>query len=161
MEFSQEKFDRVKQDAETFYATIGQVHCPYFGEPIHFNAKGLDHLKFKHRKQARVSADQYVRFRHLETAPKIIRMSKTLQGIRILNHFEHIKINDRWNHVMKLVTYYEFVAIMESRGSKVRLKVIVKEIAGGEKFFWSIIPFWGMDKINDERVMYDGDPEED
>jgi hypothetical protein len=41
-------FERVRQEAEDRYATIGSVPCPYFdGEKVAFNAKGIRHLKFK------------------------------------------------------------------------------------------------------------------
>ena len=50
---------------------------------------------------------------------------------------------------------------MDSHGSKVRVKVIVKQIDGGEKFFLSIIPFWGVDKKTGNRVMHTGNPEND
>ena len=40
-------FEEVKKKAEEFYSTIGEVRCPYFGEKIAFNAKGIKHLKFK------------------------------------------------------------------------------------------------------------------
>ena len=68
---------------------------------------------------------------------------------------------DGWIKVLKLTTYYEFIAVMDSHGSKVRLKVIVKQIDAGEKFFLSIIPFWGINKNTKERIMYSGNPESD
>jgi len=43
MEISLEKFEKVKQKAGMFYRALGPVHCPYFAEPVNFNAKGLDH----------------------------------------------------------------------------------------------------------------------
>ena len=32
------------------YRSIGEIYCPYFKEKIIFNAKGLEHLKFKMQK---------------------------------------------------------------------------------------------------------------
>ncbi len=58
---------------------------------------------------------------------------------------------------MKEVIFYEFFAVLEG----VRAKVIVKEIQGGEKHFWSVIPYWGIDKENSRRVLHGGDPEYD
>jgi hypothetical protein len=43
----------------------------------------------------------------------------------------------------------------------VRVKVIIKEIKGGQKHFWSIIPFWGIDKKTSQRVLYSGNPDKD
>jgi hypothetical protein len=53
--------------------------------------------------------------------------------------FETQKLHSRWERVLKLkdVCFYEFVAVPDN----VRVKVIVKEVTGGEKHFWSIIPF--------------------
>ena len=161
MEFSVDKFNDVKHNAEEFYYGISKVHCPYFGENVHFNTKGFDHLIFKEWNKTRTISDQFVRFRHLKLAPEIIRQSKTLQGLWTTQKFERIKKKSGWEKVMKLITYYEFIAVMESHGSKVRVKIIVKQIQGGEKFFLSIIPFWGVDKISGKRVMHSGNPELD
>ena len=43
--FIDKDFEKVRQDAETFYETIKEVNCPYFNEKIAFNVKGLKHLK--------------------------------------------------------------------------------------------------------------------
>ena len=106
-------------------------------------------------------SDQISRLRHLKLAPEVIRQPKTLQGYWSTNKIERVKKKNGWEKVMKLVHYYEFIAVMESHGSKVRVKVIVKEIQGGEKFFLSIIPFWGTDKLTGERVLHTGNPEND
>ena len=93
--------------------------------------------------------------------PEVIKNSKTLQGICPTQKFERIKKKDgTWQQVLKVATYYEFISVLESHGSKVRVKVIVKQIERGEKFFLSIIPFWGTNK-NGERIMYNGHPETD
>jgi hypothetical protein len=56
-----------------------------------------------------------------------------------------------------IVRYYGFIAILE----KVRIKVIIKEVEGGNKFFWSIIPFWKVRKENNQtqKILHKGDPE--
>jgi hypothetical protein len=41
------------------------------------------------------------------------------------------------------------------------LKVIVKEVNKEELYFWSIIPFWGIDKEQSKRILYSGNPEKD
>ena len=68
---------------------------------------------------------------------------------------------DGWIKVLKLITYYEFIAVVDSHGSKVRVKIIIKQIDKGEKFFLSIIPFWGVNKGTGERIMHSGNPEND
>ncbi len=161
MEFTPEKFNEIKREAETFYATIGPVYCPYFKEKINFNAKGWDHLIFKQWNKTRLISDQFSRLRHIKLAPEIITQSKTLQGYWTTQKFERTKKKEKgWEQTLKMTHYYEFIAIMESHGSKIRVKIIVKQVDGGEKFFLSIIPFWGIDKKG-ERVMHSGDPEND
>src|SRR3989344_4947815 len=136
------KFNKTKEEAEKFYYAIKEIRCPYFKEAVNFNVKGLDHLKFKEWNKARVVDDQYRRFKLIKLAPDIIKLSNTLQGFTLVNKLERRKINSRWEQAMIAVKYYEFVAIL----SDLRVKVIVKQISGGEKYFWSIYPFWRVGK---------------
>ncbi len=162
MEFDFDKFNNVKKEAEDFYEAIGSVSSSYFkNEKIHFNAKGWDHLIFKTWNKTRPIKDQFSRLRHIKLAPEVVKQSRTLQGCWTTQKFERVrKNNNKWETVLKTINYFEFIAVMESHGSKVRVKVIIKQIEGGEKFFLSIIPFWGINKKG-ERVMYSGNPEID
>lgn len=63
----------------------------------------------------------------------------------------------RIQNIPKEVVYYEFVAVI----GKVRIKIMIKEIVGGDKFFWSIIPFWKMNEMTKERKLYDDELEYD
>ncbi len=155
--FSNDNFIKIRDEAENFYKTIGFVYCPYFGEKIAFNAKGLKHLKFKSDRQARPYTEQYPRLKLLHLAPGVLKKSHTVQGIWKVKRFEAQKTNKRWEHVLKDVTYYEFIAVLKN----VRVKVIVKEVWGGEKHFWSVIPFWGIDKEASKRILHSGDLEHD
>ena len=156
--FKDEKdFQEVKSKAEEFYKTIGDIDYPYFKEKIAFNAKGLKHLKFISNRQARLRKDQYSRLRLIHLAPETLKQSHTLQGIWQIRRFEDQKTNNRWEKVVKEVTYYEFIAVINN----VRVKVVIKEVLGGEKHFWSVIPFWGIDKMTSKRVLHSGDPEDD
>jgi len=152
-----EDYLKVKTDAETFYYTIGKVYCPFLAEEVAFNVKGLKHLKFKSDQQARTQADQYTRLKLIRFAPEVLKKSHTVQGIWKTKKFEEQKTNSRWEYVVKNVVFYEFVAVIEN----VRVKVIVKEAEGGRKHFWSVIPFWGIDKITSKRILHSGDPEHD
>ena len=60
---------------------------------------------------------------------------------------------------MKTVYYYVFVAIVK----KVRLKIIIKEIEGGNKYFYGLYPSWWTVKgeIGDIKKFYSGDLERD
>ncbi len=161
MNFTIEQFNQVKREAEDFYQKIGKVKCPYFSDFIHFNFKGWEHLIFKEWNRTRVIDDQYARFRHIKLAPEILGNSKTLQGLLKTQKIEKVKVNKKWQKVLKHITYYEFIAVMDSHGSKVRVKIIVKEIQGGEKFFLSIIPFWNINKNTGERMIHSGNLEND
>lgn len=153
----EEKFIRTKQRAEELYKTLGELHCPYFEEKVVFNTKGLEHLKFKKKNHARSREDQYIRLKHLHLAPEIIKLSKIVQGISHTKSFEIIRSNARTEIILKPVSYYEFIAIIEG----VRVRIIIKQIENGPKYFWSIIPFWKMNKKTLIRVMYHGNPELD
>ena len=150
-------FEAVKTDAERFYGSVDEVYCPYFREKIAFNAKGLRHLKFKSDQQARSRTEQYARLKLLRRAPEVLKKSSTVQGIWRTKRMEAQKTNSRWEWMIKDVIFFEFIAVLDA----VRVKVIVKEVQGGEKHFWSVIPHWGVDKINSRRVLYSGDPERD
>lgn len=159
MEFSPDQFEIAKERAETAYKQIGEIYCPYLKDKVSFNAKGLDHIKFKEWDKARSVQDQYVRLRLIEIAPRILKDSHTLQEFFEINKMERQKINSRWEWRAVKVTYYGFVAIINGY----RIKVIVKEIVGGKKFFWSLIPFWKTRKDlasnANKKVLHEGDLE--
>ncbi len=154
---NEEDFLEVKRKAEELYATFGDVYCPYFKEKIAFNSLGMKHLKFKRDEKNRPLKDQYMRFRLLYLAPEIIKSSHTLQGIFETKRFEQIRIHNRTDTILIPVNYYEFVAIV--KGS--RIKIVVKQVGEGQKFFWSLIPLWGMNKSTKVRILHEGIPEED
>jgi len=153
----EEDFLTTRTLAEKFYKAMDKVRCPYFGEEIVFNAKGLRHLKFKSDQQARTQKEQYARLKLIRIAPEVLKRSHTVQGIWKVRQFEEQKIEGSWRHAMKEVSFFEFLAVIDD----VRIKVIVKEVEGGNKYFWSVIPFWGIDKISSKRVLHSGDPEHD
>lgn len=163
MEVYIEKLNKIKEESEKLYKEIASVYCPYFKSEVVFNAKGLEHLKFKDKNKARSAKEQYIRLRLLKLAPEIIKKSHTLQEVFETKRFEQQKINSRWEHRLVNVTYYGFVAIV----NKARIKIIVKEIEGGNKFFWSLIPFWRNNQKNsgntllNKKIFHAGDLESD
>jgi len=157
LEFTNEQFKDVKTKGEAFYKSINEIYCPYFKEKISFGAYGLQHLKFKRREQSRMEQDQYMRFKLIHLAPEILKLSHTVQGISETKKFERIRMHSRTDTVLKLVNYYEFIAVIKRN----RVKIIVKQIENGQKFFWSIIPFWGMNTETMSRILCGGIPEED
>ena len=157
LEFTDEQFEEIKSKGENFYKSITEVYCPYFKERVSFDAQGLEHLKFKRRGKSRSEKDQYMRLKLIQLAPEILKLSHTSQGVFETKKFEYVKTNNRWEYVQKIVTYYEFIAVIK----RDRCKVIIKKIESGQKFFWSIIPFWGMNEETKIRIFYSGIPEED
>ena len=157
MEINQEKFNTTKENGEKLYKTLGEIYCPYFQEKIFFNAKGLEHLKFKKRHHARSLKDQYIRFIILKYAPEILKLSKTVQGVSEQKIFELNRSNHRNEQVLVDAMYYEFVAILD----KTRIRVVVKQIGDGPKYFWSVIPFWKIGKEDSKRKLHYGSPEYD
>lgn len=154
--FTRGEFESVRKSAEILYKSIGSIFCPYFQEKVHFNAEGLGHIKFKAWNRARSQRDQFMRLKLIRLAPEILKDSKTLQGIWETKRPIRRKRHGRWEAVFTTVTYYEFIAVLEER----RVKVIVKQIFGGEKSFWTMIPFWRIDKFN-RRILHSGNPELD
>lgn len=155
--FNEAEFEKVAREAEEFYASIGEVYCPYFCGKVAFNAAGFKHLKFKSNMVARPRNEQYARLKLLQLAPKVLSASRTVQGIWDTKHFERVRMHSRTDTILKPVSYYEFIAVLEN----VRVKVIVKQVEDGQKFFWSIIPYWKVDLANSRRVLHSDDPESD
>lgn len=153
---NKDDFDQIRKDAENFYERINNIKCPYFKEKIAFNAKGLRHLKFKTDQQARPQIDQYPRLKLLPFVPQVLKNSHTLQGIWQTKRFEQQKTNGKWKKILKDVTFYEFIAVLDN----IRLKIIIKNVAGGEKSFWSVIPYWKIDKKNGKRILHGSSMEE-
>lgn len=150
--------EKLKEKIEPRYRLIKEVYCPYFREKVQFNSKGIRHIKFKKEGVARFRQDQYIRLKYLMFAPEIIKSSYTLQEIRESRKFVEIKTNKRKETILKKVVYYGFVAIVNHNNKRKRFKIIVKQVEGGVKFFWSVIPYW---KSNKELKLHVGNPEED
>jgi hypothetical protein len=157
IEFTDQQFKEAKERGEELYKSLGEIFCPFLKEKVSFGAQGLEHLKFKRREKARLEKDQYMRFKLLHLAPEILKASHTLQGILETKKLERVRTNSRTDTVLKPVTYYEFIAVLKRN----RVRIIVKQIDGGQKFFWSIVPFWGMNMETMRRILHDGIPEED
>ena len=157
IDFTDEQFRDTKAKGEGLYKTIGDVYCPYFREKVSFGAQGLEHLKFKRREKARPEKDQFMRFKLLRLAPEILQASHTLQGVQETKKFERVRVHSRTDTILVDVSYFEFIAVIRRN----RVRIIVKQIAGRQKFFWSIVPFWRMDEATLSRILHDGQPEED
>ncbi|MDO8430399.1 MAG: hypothetical protein Q7S72_00195 [Candidatus Taylorbacteria bacterium] len=131
---------------EKFYKSIGKVYCPYFNESVNFTDLGFEHLRFKIKQTARTHKDQIVRFKLLPFAIQVLNLSHTLQGINSRNRFEERIINSRREFALTLVTYYEFIAIIDGK----KIKIVIKEIKGKERIFLSIIPLFKQKSPSEE-----------
>ena len=149
-EVSIEKLQRLKEKAELEYKKIESVNCAYFKENVHFNRKGIDHIKFKKWNKTRPAKDQYMRLKLLHLAPQVLKLSRTVQGMSQEREFVHKKVHSRWDNVLVDIYYWEFVAIIE----EVRIRVVVRQVSGGKKHFWSIIPFWQNDNNRNRKMIY-------
>ena len=156
LEFTNEQFQKTKNKSEELYKSLKEVTCPYFKEKVTFNAKGLEHLKFKKKNHARSHNDQYIRLRLLYLAPEVLKLSRTVQGISERKVFELNRSNNRNEHILVNATYYEFIAVLNN----IRVRVVVKQIDTGPKYFWSIIPHWKISNNGNRKMNY-GNPEED
>ncbi len=123
-------------DIDERYGSIGKVYSPYFKEYIYFTPVGLEHLKFKNRFTARTEKDKRMRTNLLPIAVKIIEQSHTLQNRQYRKRFEERHINNRKEKILLLVSYFEFIAIIDN----FRATVIIKQIENMEKVFLSVIP---------------------
>ena len=152
LEFTDEEFDQVRREAEQLFFGIGKIQCPYFQDRVHFNTEGFRHLLFKQWNRGRDRRDQFIRRKHLARAPEILRLSRTVQGIQETTAWERRRRHGRWENDLIAVSYYEFVAVLNSR----RFKVIVKRLPGGERIFWSLVPFWRRNEQG-KRQLHSGD----
>jgi len=156
LEFTDKEFGHVRQTAEDTYLRIGHLNCPYFKESVHFNTEGFRHLVFKRWNRGRDRHDQFMRLKHISCAAEILRLSRTVQGILETHEWKRRHRHGRWEKVLVTVIYYEFLAVLEQR----RFKVIVKQLPGGERIFWSLIPFWRQTEQG-RRLIHTGNPARD
>ncbi len=127
-----------KDEFEKYYKSIEKIFCPYFNEYVHFTELGYEHLRFKNKNSARTTKDRLMRISLIPIAVKKISLSSTLQGKSSRNRFEERFVNNRKEIALRYVQYFEFLAIICDRKSK----VVVKQIENQEIIFLSIIPLY-------------------
>jgi len=154
VKISEEEFVSILSEAQAKYESTPEVYCPYFKERVHLNSRGFEHIRLKRWNKARGRSDQYHRLRLLHLVPEMLRSSHTVQGIWHTSEWERVKRHGKWIQILKNVSYFEFVAVL----GRVRIKVVLKEIEGGAKFFWTIIPFWKMNAVTNKRILHEGNP---
>lgn len=162
MEIDDKKFNEAKDDAKKCYESLGRVKCPYLEDEVHFNSEGFEHLLSKSWNRGRLKVEQYTRCRLLPKVVEIIKKSHTIQEYDERKMFVRQKINSRWENRCKIVRYFVFVALLIEHN--VKFKIIIKQIEGGQPFFWSVYPSWKIKKDEngaEKKVFYSGNLEED
>jgi len=161
MTVTPETIERTKTEARQKYDAIGKIKCPYFGgEEVHFNSEGFEHLIFKTWNKTRSLTEQYTRLRLLPLVALIIKRSGTLQEYDEKNIFVRHQSSGRWTKVMKLARYYIFIAIIRD----LRMKIIIREVDGERKKFYSVYPSWHTESDGNggkKKKLYSGNPEMD
>jgi hypothetical protein len=158
MQIDEKKLEETKKKAKEIYEKIGKVWCPCLKDEVFFNNEGFDHILFKTWNRGRSSLEQYTRLRLISLVPDIITRSHTLQEYDERKMLVRQNINSRWEKRAKLVRYYVFIAIIK----EVRLKIIIKEIEGGNKIFYSLYPSWKTTKNSlRKKIFFSGNLEED
>ena len=162
MQIDQEKLEKTKQEIKFLYEKIVKVRCPYLDEDVNFNSNGFAHLLSKSWQSGRTSIEQYQRLRLFPRAVDVIKKSHFVQEHYVVKIFVRTSSNNKWNKTLKNVTYYAFIAVFHQAG--LRIKVVVKQIEGGQPFFWSIYPCWRTEKDgvgNIKKIFYSGNLELD
>ncbi len=149
-------------ESKAYYDNLNSIYCPYLKQKINFNREGFEHLLTKSWNRGRSEKEQYIRLRLLPKVVDILKISHTLQEYDERSAFVRRKINSRWEKVYKRVYYYVFISTIIKH--RIRFKIVVKLIEGGEPFFWSIYPSWYIEKDssgNNKKKFYSGDLEND
>lgn len=70
-------YEKLKEDAQKFYAEIKAIQSPALNENIYFNSEGFNHIIFKKSRSEREKSSQMLRFKLLLLARKLIEKSDT------------------------------------------------------------------------------------
>jgi len=125
-------YEQAKNKTYREYKKIDKIYCPYFKTDVVFNSKGFWHIVYTARNKKRDGKTQELRFRLLDKAVKILKITTTLQ-----EYEQNAKI-----------CYYGFIAIINNW----KLKVIIKKQGNGQLYFWSVIPNWRTRGRADKKI---------
>ncbi|MDO8408034.1 MAG: hypothetical protein Q7S95_02240 [bacterium] len=153
-------YEKLRDDAQKFYASTRPMESPALREFVHFTAEGFNHIIFKGARSERERPSQILRFKLLPKAIKLIILSTTYQEYEeTLKEFE-VKSFKKKVRKSKSVKYWGIIAITDGR----KIKVILRKIGdNGQLHFWSIVPAWTTNKYRDAKFIstMKGNPEED
>ncbi|MBU1037326.1 hypothetical protein KKF32_04895 [Patescibacteria group bacterium] len=153
-------YEKLKEDANNYYNSIGKVRSPVFNEDVGFNAEGFNHIVYKTARTERERPSQILRFKLLRLARKLVEVSTTYQEYEeTLKEFT-VKRHKKKVNKSQPVKYWGIIAIIDGR----KIKVILRKIGeNGKLHFWSIVPAWTTNKYRDIKfyTTMKGNPEED
>ena len=153
-------YEKLKENAQKFYKEIGSIFSLAFGEKIHFNAEGFNHIIFKNARSEREKPSQILRFNLLPRVVKLLKLSTTYQEFEeSIGEFE-VKSFKKKVKKAKLIKYWGVIAIIDGR----KIKVIIRKIGdNGAMHFWSVVPAWTTNKYRDIKLFntMKGTPESD
>lgn len=149
--FDDEEFKRLKSSVESEYKKIVSIYSPALKAKIFFNAKGLYHLRYGTNHHERNRLVQQSKFRFLNSAVEVIKISTTIQEYR--RDMCHVgKANKNGSRQFSLVEWFAFFSVV-SFVKQTRVKAIVRRVGGenGHFHFWSVMPFWSLH--NNKRLL--------
>ena len=153
-------YEKLKDDAHSFYNGIGKIFSPAFNQEIYFTAEGFNHIVFKGSHSERERPSQILRFKLLPLAAKLVKNSTTYQEFEeTLKEFE-VKSFKKRIRKSRPVKYWGIIAIVDNR----KIKVIIRKIGdNGTMHFWSVVPAWTTNKYRDTKfyTTMKGNPDED
>lgn len=152
-------YEKLREDSQKFYNSIGKVFSPALSCEISFSAEGFNHIIFKGSRSEREKKSQILRFKLLPLAIKLLKLSTTFQEFEeSLKEFDFKSFKKKVRKT-KVVKYWGIIAIIDSR----KIKVIIRKIGEGSAHFWSIIPDWATSAYRDIKMFptMKGNPEED
>src|SRR3989344_4940518 len=127
-------FNERKKKAEEIFFAKKAIFNPYFKTEIILNSDGFHHLQFSARRE-RNKREQLLKFSLLPLALEIIKKSGTIQEYRKLLTPIGKRSPRDGSIKMKEVEYWGLVAIVGTKGIKVR--TVLRRVGDGNIIFWS------------------------
>lgn len=153
-------YQNLKETAQELYNSINSIFSPALKEKVIFQAEGFNHILFKKNHSERERSSQFLRFKLIPLAQKLIGLSTTYQEFEEIIKELEVKKYKKKIKENRTVKYWGVIAIIEGR----KIKVIIRKIGdNGSLHFWSVIPAWVTNKYRDMRFFTTmrGNPEED
>lgn len=146
-----QNFAKAKKEAEALYFSVEKLRCPALQEDIYFSSDGFHHLQFDGTRSERTKTVQKNKMLCLKEAIDILRKTTTIQEYR--TSIQPVgKSDSKGYRQTKEVYYYAFHAITDFRRIR-RINIVVKKIGNGHYHFWSVMPSWKEEKVNDTQVV--------